>query len=68
MKRYRMIVSHEVIIYAEDEKAARRSLFHNMKERTNVQCISIDEIPMPDKEKIGTTEHYYIDNRKAPRQ
>ena len=62
MKRYQIIVSHEVNIYADDEKDARRILFRNMQDRCNLQCIKITEIPMPNNEKIKSFEDY----RKAP--
>jgi len=59
-----ILVQHEVIIYAEDEKAAERSLLRSefMKNRVNLHCTYISEIPMPGDEKTGSV----IDERKAP--
>lgn len=64
MKRYLVIVQHEVIIYAEDEKGVERNIQHNefLKNRSNLRCTYITEIPMPEKEKIPVFEDY----RKAP--
>lgn len=62
MKRYVIIVQHEVVVYAKDKKAAEGSLLNNpfLKDRTNVRCVSITEIPLYEK-----TESV-IDERKAP--
>jgi hypothetical protein len=59
-----LLIQHEVIIYAEDEKAAKRSLLSNtfMKGRTNLQCTYITEIPLPEHEDARNV----IDERKAP--
>jgi len=64
MKRYEIIIQHEIIIYAEDEEAAKSSLSHNsfLRDRTNLKCVSITEIPMPETEKTTFFEDY----RKAP--
>lgn len=61
-KRYRIIVSHEVIMYGENEKAVRNSLFAHefLKNRTNLQCIFIEEIPLHEKHEV------IEDYRKAP--
>jgi len=58
MKRYQMIVSHEVVIYGENEVDARQNLKRNMADRTNVQIIVATEIPMPNDEKIKSFEDY----------
>jgi len=59
-----MLVQHEVIVYAEDEKAAKRSLLSNtfMRGRTNLQCVYLTEIPLPEHEGARSV----IDERKAP--
>ena len=64
MKRYMILVQHEVIVYGESEQAAERSLLSNkfMKERTNPKCVFIQEIPMPDQKKHVVFEDW----RKAP--
>jgi hypothetical protein len=64
MKRYEIVIQHEVIIYAENEKAAECSLYNNqfLRNRTNLICISITELPMPEDEGIP----YLEDHRKAP--
>ena len=64
MKRYQIIVSHEVIVYAEDERAAEQTVLNDkiLKERTNLRCIYTTEIPMPEKE----PSREIIDVRKAP--
>jgi hypothetical protein len=64
MKRYLILVQHEVIVYGEDEQAAQRSLLNNkfMKERTNPKCVFVQELPMPDQEKNVVFEDW----RKAP--
>ena len=61
MKRYQIVVQHEVIVYAENERAAKSSLLHNafLKDRTNVQCVSVTEIPEHEPSE-------FIDVRKAP--
>ena len=62
--RYKMTVQHEVIIYADDEKEARRNLLNspNMRGRVNLKCVEIAWIPMPDKE----VQTPVIDERRAP--
>lgn len=62
MKRYMVIVQHEVVVYGEDEKAAKSSLSRIMSNRTNLQCVFIQELPMPNDEKISVIEDY----RRAP--
>lgn len=59
-----LLVQHEVVIYAEDEKAAKRSLLSNhfLRNRTNLQCTYIAEIPLPEHEDTRSI----IDERKAP--
>ena len=64
MKRYMILVQHEVVIYAENEKSAKANLMRNMANRTNPQCVFIQEIPLPKDEKIDV--HEYYDNRKTP--
>jgi len=51
-------------MYAEDEKAALSSLFSDifMRGRTNLQCVQITEIPLPEHEAARTI----TDKRKAP--
>jgi hypothetical protein len=62
IKRYLILVQHEVIVYAEDDKAAERSLLRNpfTKDRTNLKCVYIQELPLHDKQEP------IIDERKAP--
>jgi hypothetical protein len=64
MKRYQLVIQHEVIIYEEDEENARAALLRNpdMRLRTNLQCVSVTEIPMPENEPPRSI----IDERKAP--
>ena len=64
MKRYQVTVQHQVIIYAEDEGAAKAKVLSNpeMKLRHNLQCVSAEEIPMPEKEERTAI----VDERKAP--
>jgi hypothetical protein len=64
MKRYIVLIQHEVIIYGENEKAALSSLFSNpfLKQRSNLQCVSITETPMPEDE----VPRVVTDKRKAP--
>ena len=61
-KRFLILVQHEVIMYGEDEKAATRSLLHSkfMRERTNVKCVYVQELPLHDKQET------IIDCRTAP--
>jgi len=49
MKRYKIVVQHEVVIYAESEKTAEQNLLatHFMKSRTNPRCVYVTEIPLP---------------------
>ena len=62
IKRYLILVQHEVIMYGEDEKAATSSLLHNkfMRDRTNLKCVYVQELPLHDKQEP------IIDERKAP--
>lgn len=64
MKRYKIVVQHEVIIYAESEQKAEQNLLGTpfMKSRTNPRCVYVTEIPMPGSE----TQTPVIDERKAP--
>lgn len=64
-KRYLVVVSHEVIIYAENEKVAEGNLrrSESMKDRTNLKIVYMKEIPLPENEPIQL-----IDTRKAPGQ
>jgi len=62
MKRYLILVQHEVIMYGEDEKAATSSLLHSkfMRDRTNIKCVYVQELPLHDKQEP------IIDVRTAP--
>jgi hypothetical protein len=62
MKRYLILVQHEVIMYGEDKKAAECSLLHSQffRDRTNLKCVYIQELPLHDKQEPT------IDERKAP--
>jgi len=64
MKRYLVIVQHEITVYANDEKGAERVIQRNefLKGRTNLKVTYITEIPIPDNEKIVVFEDY----RRAP--
>lgn len=64
MKRYRIIVQHEVIMYAESEREAEANLLATpfMKSRTNPQCMETIEIPLPENE----AQTPIIDDRRAP--
>lgn len=64
LKRYMILVQHEVIVYAENEKAAASSLLSNefIKNRTNPKCVFIQQIPLPNDEIMEPI----IDVRKAP--
>lgn len=64
MKRYKIVVQHEVIIYAETEKQAEQNLLATpfMKERTNPRCVYVTEIPLPENER----QTPLIDERRAP--
>jgi len=64
MKRYKIVVQHEVVIYAESEKEAEQNLLatHFMKSRTNPRCVYVTEIPLPEHEK----QVAIIDERRAP--
>jgi hypothetical protein len=59
-----ILVQHEVIVYGENEKAATSSLLRSefMKNRTNLKCVFIQELPMPNEEKSIVFEDW----RKAP--
>jgi hypothetical protein len=61
-KRFMLIIQHEVVVYAEDEKTARANLLRSpfAKERTKLQIVFAQEIPM--HERIPIIEDY----RKAP--
>ena len=62
MKRFLILVQHEVIMYGEDEKAATSSLLNSsfMKNRTNPKCVFIQELPMNEKRIV------FEDYRRAP--
>jgi len=64
MKRYKIVIQHEVIIYEEDDEKAKAALLRNpeMRLRTNLQCISVTEIPLPEHE----PPRPIIDDRRAP--
>jgi hypothetical protein len=64
MKRYKIVIQHEVIIYEENDELARNRLLNNpdMKLRTNLQCISVTEIPLPEHEPA----RQILDKRTAP--
>lgn len=64
MKRYKIVVQHEVTYYAESEKEAERNLLETpfMKARTNPRCVYTTEIPLPENEKQAPL----IDERRAP--
>jgi hypothetical protein len=64
MKRYKIVVQHEVVIYAESEKTAEQNLLatHFMKSRTNPRCVYVTEIPLPENE----VQNPVIDERRAP--
>ena len=53
MKRYLIIVQHEVTVYAENENQAEKTVRNSefMKGRTNLRCVYITEIIMPEQEK-----------------
>ncbi|VVB55211.1 Uncharacterised protein [uncultured archaeon] len=59
-----ILIQHEVIVYGEDEKAAKSSLLRSAfaKDRTNLQCVYIQELPLPKDEKNVVFENW----RKAP--
>lgn len=64
MKRYKIVVQHEVIVYAESEQEAERNLLAGpfMRSRTNARCVYITEIPLPENEQ----QKPVIDERRAP--
>jgi hypothetical protein len=64
MKRYQIVIQHEVIMYAESAQQAQDNLLETpfVKARTNPQCISVTEIPMPESEQQAPL----IDERRAP--
>jgi hypothetical protein len=64
MKRYKIVVQHEVVMYAESEQEAERNLLATpfMKSRTNPRCVYLTEIPLPENE----TQTPILDERKAP--
>jgi|KBSSwiStaDraftv2_1062776.scaffolds.fasta_scaffold330577_2 hypothetical protein len=63
-RRYKIVVQHEVIIYAENRQAAEKNLLATpfMRSRTNPECVSITQLPLPEDEK----QEPLIDERKAP--
>lgn len=64
LKRFQIVIQHEVIIYEEDAEKARNRLLTNpdMKLRTNLQCVSVTEIPLPENEPAREV----LDKRTAP--
>ncbi|HEX6826554.1 MAG TPA: hypothetical protein VF077_09600 [Nitrospiraceae bacterium] len=64
MKRYKILVQHELIMYAESEQDAEKKLLATpfMKARTNPQCMKTTEIPLPIDEPMIPI----IDGRTAP--
>jgi hypothetical protein len=64
MKRYKIVVQHEVVMYADTEKGAEQNLLATpfMKSRTNPRCVYVTEIPLPENERQSPV----IDERKAP--
>lgn len=64
MKRYKIVVQHEVVFYAESEKAAEENVLATpfMKSRTNARCVYVTEIPLPENERQAPL----IDERRAP--
>jgi hypothetical protein len=64
MKRYKIVVQHEVVFYAESEKAAEDGVLATpfMKSRTNPRCVYVTEIPLPENE----PQNPLIDERRAP--
>lgn len=61
-KRYLIIVQHEIVMYAGNEKEAEKAVLRNpfFKDRTNLRVTYISEIPLT--EKLQAFEDY----RKAP--
>jgi hypothetical protein len=64
MKRYQIVIQHEVIMYAESAKQAQENLLETpfVKARTNPKCVSVTEIPLPENEQQAPL----IDERRAP--
>lgn len=64
MKRYKIVVRHELIVYADSEEEAEKAILASdfMKSRTNPHCLSVAEIPMPENE----PQVPIIDERRAP--
>lgn len=64
MKRYKIVIQHEVIMYAETEQEAERNCLATsfMKGRTNPRCVYVTEIPLPENE----PQTLVIDERRAP--
>lgn len=63
-RRYKIVVQHEVIMYAENKEQAQHNLLESpfMKARTNPVCVSVTQIPLPEDE----THAPLIDERRAP--
>ena len=63
-RRYKIVVQHEVIVYAETKEKAEQSLLTSefMKNRTNPKCVSTTQIPLPEDE----PQVPIIDERRAP--
>jgi len=64
MKRYQIVIQHEVIMYAESAKQAQENLLETpfVKARTNPKCVSVTQIPLPADE----PQTPLIDERRAP--
>lgn len=61
LKRYAIVVQHEVIIYGYDIEAAKRTATSAYAAKS--KCISAKELPPVEVEAIGQV---VIDNRTAP--
>lgn len=64
MKRYKILVQHELIVYANSPEEAEKALLAHpfMKSRTNPQCVTTHEVPLPENE----IQSPIIDERRAP--
>jgi len=63
LKRYAIIIQHEVIVYGYDTEAAKRTA--TAAYAAKVKCISAKELPPVEVEAMGST---VVDNRNAPGQ
>jgi len=64
LKRYAIMVLHEVIVYDYEEARAKATALRAYSSR-GAQCISIRELPPVEVEAAGVT---VIDKRSAPGQ